>query len=280
MRGLRLLATIAALWLPPLTASGQEAAKFFEDNCSSCHEIGGPPGDAPDLKDVTKRRDRAWLIQFILDPQEAAEHDAAARALVTKYDDGMPETEDASPEIIEAVLRYIEQVSAATPAAATAPGAAPVRAATPTDIAAGRDLYLGRRPLAANGPSCVACHRLTGGGVRGGMLGPDLTAVNQRIGGTQRLSTWLNRPPTRVMRAVFRDRPLGPEETFAIAAMLGDANVVRPVPGGFGTRAFVATGAAGALLVLLVMGFAWSGRMHGVRRPLVEKARNLAGGGR
>jgi ubiquinol-cytochrome c reductase cytochrome c subunit len=280
MRRLWPLATIAILSLLPRTASGQDAAKFFEDNCSSCHEIGGPPGDAPDLKDVTKRYDRGWLIRFIRDPQEAAEHDPVARALVKKYDDGMPETEDANREIIEAVLRFIEQKSAALPAQALVSVAPPPRAATPADVAAGRDLYFGRRSLTSNGPSCVACHQLASDGAfGGGVLGPDLTAVHARLGGTQRLSTWLARPPTRVMRAVFRDRPLAGDEPFVIAAMLGDASAQQPARR-FPAGAFVATGAAGAVLALLVMGIAWSGRLRAVRRPLVGAARNPAGGGR
>ena len=135
MRVLRLLACLALLSLVARAASGRDTAKFFEDNCASCHEIGGPPGDAPDLKDVTNR---AWLVRFILRPEETAEHDALARDLLKQYDDIMPDTEDATSETIEALLDYIDQRSGSPgqrPAAAPAP---PLRAATAGAQAAGR----------------------------------------------------------------------------------------------------------------------------------------------
>ncbi len=280
MRLLSLLACLAVLPLVARPVSGQDTAKFFEDNCASCHEIGGPPGDAPDLKGVTKRRDRAWLVRFILHPEETAEHDSLARDLVKQYDDIMPDTEDATPETIEALLDYIDQKSG-SPAQRSAAAPAPPRPATATDIAAGRELYMGRRPLTGRAPSCVSCHRLDSvGGFGGGTLGPDLTGVNQRLGGTQRVSVWLGKPPLPVMRALFRDRPLAADETFAIAALLADESARPPAPGAARSRAFVAAGTAGALFALLAMAVVWSGRLRAVRRPMVDAARHVAGGTR
>jgi mono/diheme cytochrome c family protein len=278
MRLLTLLACQAVLALAAQPASGQDAARFFEDNCASCHEIGGPPTDAPDLKDVTSRRDRAWLVRFILRPEETAEHDPVARQLLKKYDDIMPDTQDATPETIEALLDYIDGRSGAPaqPPAAAAPP--PVRSATPADIALGRDLYLGRRALSGRAPSCVSCHRLESvGGFGGGTLGPDLTAVHQRLGGTQRVAAWLAKPPMPVMRAMFRDRPLAADETFAMAALFAEASTQQPVARRSATATFVGAGAGGALLALLAMGVVWSGRLRAVRRPLVDVRRHVPG---
>lgn len=278
MRLLRLLPYLAILTLVARPAPGQDAAKFFEDNCASCHEIGGPPGDAPDLKDVTKRRDRAWLVRFILQPEETAEHDPVARQLLKKYDDIMPDTEDATPGTIEALLDYIDQRSGTPAQRHAAAPPAPVRSATPGDLALGRDLYLGRRALSGRAPSCVSCHRLESiGGFGGGTLGPDLTAVHQRLGGTQRVSAWLAKPPMPVMRAMFRDRPLAADETFAIAALFADASTQQPVARRSASVAFVGAGAGGALLALLAMGVVWSGRLRAVRRPLVDARQHVSG---
>ena len=278
MRLLGLLAYVAILLLAAPAAAGQDTAKFFEDNCASCHEIGGPPGDAPDLKDVTKRRDRAWLVRFILHPEETAEHDRLARDLLKQYDDVMPDTEDATPETIEALLDYIDLKSGSPGQQAVSAPAPPLPTATPADIAAGRDLYMGRRALAARAPACVSCHRLASvRGFGGGTLGPDLTAVHQRLGGTQRVSAWLGKPPMPVMRALFRDRPLAADETFAIAALLADENSRQPTGGPARMRAFVAAGAGVALLALLAMAVVWSGRLRAVRRPRIDAARPGAG---
>jgi mono/diheme cytochrome c family protein len=256
------------------SASGQDAAKFFDDNCAMCHAIGGPPGDAPDLKDITKRRDRAWLLRFILDPEAAAKVDADAAALVKHFDNVMPSTDGATPEIIEALLRYID---AQSPAPSVAPVPA-VRTVTASDIATGRDLYEARRPLAQRGPSCVSCHRLESvGGWGGGTLGPDLTRTSQRLGGARSVSTWLANPPTRVMRAVFRKQPLAGDEAFAIAAMLDDASRQSAGAAQSRTLPFVATGAAAALLALMAMALIWAQRLRSVRRPLVDAVRRRPG---
>ena len=252
--------------------AAQEPAKFFDDNCAMCHAIGGPPGGAPDLKDVTKRRDRAWLVRFILNPEETAKADAAAAALIKQYDGNvMPITDGATPATVEAVLRYLEAASGVEPQ----PGvAASARAPGVADVALGRELFAGRRMLAHRAPSCVSCHRVDAiGGLGGGALGPDLTRVHERLGGARGLTTWLGNPPTRVMKAVFRSRPLADDEQFAIAAMLADGGAAGP-GGALRTRLFAGFGAIAAAAALGLIAAVWSRRMTAVRRPLVEAARH------
>ena len=60
---------LAATLAFPLTGLGQETAAFFKQNCSSCHTIGGGRLVGPDLKDLSQRKDRAWLVRFVLNPQ-------------------------------------------------------------------------------------------------------------------------------------------------------------------------------------------------------------------
>jgi mono/diheme cytochrome c family protein len=279
MRPLNLL-VCGALLLVAANASGQDAAKFFDDNCAMCHAIGGPPGGAPDLKDVTKRRDHRWLIRFILNPEETAKTDHDAAALVKQFDGMvMPTTDGATQPMAESLLEYIDAASGA-PAQTPPTTTTPARTATANDIAAGRDLYEGRRGLAHRGPSCVSCHRLESiGGLGGGTLGPDLTRVDQRLGGTRGLTAWLGNPRTRVMRAVFRNQPLAENETLSLAAMLGDTSSREPAARSR-TSAFVATGAVGALVTLALMAVLWSRRLRAVRRPLVDAARRRRGDGR
>ena len=38
--------------------------------CKACHTIGGGKLVGPDLKDITEKRDEAWLIKFIKNSQE------------------------------------------------------------------------------------------------------------------------------------------------------------------------------------------------------------------
>ena len=56
--GLRRLLAGFALTLAAGTLRGQETAQYFRQNCASCHTIGGGRLTGPDLKDVTKRKER------------------------------------------------------------------------------------------------------------------------------------------------------------------------------------------------------------------------------
>src|SRR5947208_2320481 len=42
-----------------------EAASTFNKRCTACHTFGKGIKVGPDLKEVTKRRDRPWLHKFI-----------------------------------------------------------------------------------------------------------------------------------------------------------------------------------------------------------------------
>jgi mono/diheme cytochrome c family protein len=262
-----ILFVVFALLAAP--AGAQDPARFFEDNCAMCHAIGGPPGAAPDLRDVSKRHDHAWLVRFILNPEETAKTDAAAAALIKQYDGNvMPATDGATAQTVEAVLRYIDGSGGTPPAAAAA-----VRQPTSVDLSVGSDLFFGRRALSRRAPSCASCHRAEAiGGLGGGTLGPDLTRVHERLGGASGLTNWLGNPPTKVTKAVFRSRPLDGDETYVIAAMLaaggaGQSAAVSRTP------MFIAIAAAIAIAALALAAAVWSRRMIAVRRPLVEAAR-------
>src|SRR5512142_1749462 len=43
-------------------------AAFFQQNCATCHTIGGGRLTGPDLKDLAQRRDRAWLANWLQNP--------------------------------------------------------------------------------------------------------------------------------------------------------------------------------------------------------------------
>ena len=66
--------------------SDQPGQALFKKICAPCHTIGVGDRVGPDLRDVTTRRDRAWLAAFIRNPAMLrARHDPAAMALVEKF---------------------------------------------------------------------------------------------------------------------------------------------------------------------------------------------------
>jgi len=128
------LATQIGSWLhnwklPP--RKGQDYAKapelrsiskgesLFRTRCAACHTIGArdevrskAADIGPDLLNVTERRDRAWLIRFLKDPDKMLEEkDPLTMALFEAYKNvRMPNLRLNEAEI-QALLTYIEEES-------------------------------------------------------------------------------------------------------------------------------------------------------------------------
>jgi|SRR5215469_5329430 len=58
--------TAVVLTIAP-SVSAQSAEAFYKRNCGACHTIGGGRMLGPDLKNVEQRKDRKWLIDFLMD---------------------------------------------------------------------------------------------------------------------------------------------------------------------------------------------------------------------
>jgi mono/diheme cytochrome c family protein len=255
----------------PLGASAHDAAAYFEANCAACHTIGG--GKPPlDLAGVSSRKDRAWLVHFIQDPEGVvASGDVYAKELVQSADGMiMPRPDGMTPDLAQTLLAWIDQEF---PAGQTfAHAAVDDRPFTPEDVARGRDLFTGARALTGRGPACMSCHALNGAAVAGGTLGPDLTLVHARLRGRAGLAAWLATPPTPVMRGVYRTAAITSDENRALVALFEDAATRQPPsPFPFSLRLLIVAVAV-AVVVLTAMGIAWRGRLRAVRAPLVGAA--------
>ena len=268
---------VALLLAAPLTpaATAQDPAVFYEDNCASCHTIGEGVLGGPDLKGVTARRDREWLIQFLLNP-EAFAGDPVVKKMIEESDGmEMAATDGLTRELAEALLTLIEQRSGAA-----APPPRPERPVTAADVDLGRALFTGRATLAASGAPCIACH--AAGDVRAsvaGRFGVDLADVHGRLGGRRGVHAWLGSPPTPMMRALYRPAPLTADEVHALAAFLEvPRDQASPAPAALPT--FVLAGTAGGVIFVGLAGVVWQRRFRSVRRPLVSRGRHSALGPR
>lgn len=263
----------------PFGTPAQQPGNFFQQNCSACHTIGAGRRIGPDLKDVTKRRDRAWLEEFMEDPSAVLhKHDAYALQLQREANGiAMPTVPGLTPAMAEALLNYIDAQGGATLPQAAAPSVAE-RPFTPEDLAAGTELFQGTRPLSQGGPACISCHTLgTMTGLAGGRLGPDLTLVYQRLGGRQGAGAWLTAPPTPVMQSMFHQRALQPNEILSLLSLFEDASQrSQPVPAAAEIPIFLGAGVLGAALGLVLMGWIWRSRIGAVRRTLLKAAQRGA----
>ncbi len=273
-----LLGILLSLGFHPLTVSAQQPADFFQQNCTSCHTIGGGRLTGPDLKDVAKQKDRAWLERFVQNPKAvldggdpyALQLQQDARGVV------MPAVPGITPQMAKLLLDMIEQESKLSKSRFAGVSISD-RPFTAGDVMIGMQLFGGERKLSQEGPPCISCHTLgTMNGLGGGRLGPDLTLVYERLGGRKAAGTWLSAPATPTMQAVFRKHQLQSEEILPLLAVFEDASR-RSQPADSSTQFnFFLAGFAGVSLSLALMGWIWRGRFRSVRRTLVRTAQRGA----
>ncbi len=272
--GFRIKGCAAALFTAA-AACAQQPADFFRANCVSCHTIGGGRLTGPDLKNVTERKDRAWLAEFLLSPQRmidrgdpyALQLQAQSRGVV------MPTVPGVDAARAEALLNFIEAESrvARSQFSGTQISDRPLTAA---DVEQGRLILLGRRKLANGGPPCIGCHTMKGlGMLGGGRLGPDLTRVYERLSGRKTLGAWLAAPATPTMAAVFRNHAFTAEEILPLIAVFEQGARSGGEDDSSALVTFLLLGLGGAVLGLVVFDSAWKRRFRAVRAPLAAKRR-------
>ena len=136
--------------LPARAAHAIDAKKIFNQRCTACHTFGKGVKVGPDLKGVTVRRQRPWLLKFVRSSQQViAGGDPVANELFRTFKrQRMPDWTDLSPQDVNAILDWL---------AADGPEQKPAderdaELATAADITRARALFDGRTPLARRRP--------------------------------------------------------------------------------------------------------------------------------
>jgi len=258
-----------------MTGQAQEAADFFRQNCVSCHTVGGGRLTGPDLKNVTQRKEREWLVEFLQSPQTmmdkgdpyALKLQQEARSVV------MPTINGMSKDRAQALLTMLDAESK-LPKSQFAGMQISDRPFTAYDISQGKTMFTGDRRLVNGGPPCISCHTVKGtGALGGGRLAPDLTRVYERLQGRKAMAAWLFAPATPTMSTVFRQHGLKPEEILPLVAFFEDSARRGGQDDSAARLNFFLLGLAGSALGLVVMDAAWKRRFRSVRRELVENAK-------
>jgi len=253
-------------------AQGQDTPDYFRQSCLSCHTIGGGRLTGPDLKDVSKRKDREWLIKFMMNPKSVIDSgDAYAKKIFEESRNvPMPTPPGINAARAEKLLDLIEAESQLEESQfkglqiSTEPF-------TDADRAKGRNTFLGMQRLEAGGTACIACHSMYDSpALGGGRLGPDLTNVYERLKGRAALSAWLMAPGTETMQPIFKNHPLSSEEIHALVAYFETATSERPADASTVRVTFLLSGLVGAVFGIFLLDAIWKRRFHSVRQSLVE----------
>lgn len=155
-----------------------EPSMLFKTKCSSCHTFGKGDRIGPDLKGVTERHPREWLIPWIRSSETLIRRrDPAATALFSKYRQQRMPDHDLSDTQIGSLLDYFQ---AGGPAAEAQQQMRLAAAATAQEVQRGRELFFGATPLASGAVACVFCHKLSNETLLGGTFAPDLSSIFPR----------------------------------------------------------------------------------------------------
>ena len=236
---------------------------YFEKKCMSCHTVGKGDDVGPDLKDVHKKRDRAWLIRFIKESQSMIEEgDALANELFVKYKrKKMPDQELDDDEINE-LIAYI----ASGKVVDTSAKLKSALDSNPFDVRTGKELFSGTKRLKNGGPSCLSCHSAGDAGVLGGgTLGPDLSHAysSYKDKGLSKVMKNINFP---TMVEIYKKNKLTADEIYQIKSFLYSVDRQADVDNA-AMKKFVFMGVVGFLLLLGFFDLVWRKRKTKTRRP-------------
>ncbi len=255
-------------------SSAQTPVEFFQKNCASCHTIGGGRLTGPDLKNVSERQDREWLVKWLLDPEGVLKSGDPYAVKLQKESRGavMTRSPGITRDMANALLDLIDAESQLEKSQFAGLQISD-RPLLPEDIEEGRALFTGEKPLKNGGAACISCHTVNGlsGLFGGGRLGPNLTRAYARLEGRKGLSAWLSAPPGLTMSPIFNKHPLDSEEILPLVAFLkNETETDKPLQNA-GMINFLLFGLGGAVILLVAFDFIWNKRFRGVRKELFEQ---------
>jgi cytochrome c2 len=194
----------------------QDGALLFKQKCASCHSIGSGKLVGPDLKNVTKKRDKVWLTKFIQSSSSLIKSgDPEAVAVFKEFNNSpmndFPLTQDEITKILEFIGAGKVESEKIDPKKIAEQQFADsiLKADNFKDLMIGKDLFYGQKRFKNGGTSCASCHNACyNGDEQGGKLAKDLTNAFKRLGGYAGIKGILNSPPYPSMTETYKVKSL------------------------------------------------------------------------
>lgn len=198
-------------------ADTAEAKKIFTTRCMACHTFGKGVKVGPDLKGVTERRQRDWIVKMVRSSSTMVGSDPIAVQLFDQFkQQRMPDWTDLSDVQINTIMDWL----AGNGPDQQDPDARSAELATAAEIDTGRQLFHGARPLALGGIACAGCHAIRDeAGASGGVFASDLTGVYSQYQDIA-MTVFLKRPCFLRFPESNGTTYLAPDESFALKAYL------------------------------------------------------------
>ncbi len=87
-----------------------KAEDIFRFRCMSCHSLGTEDGLGPGLRGVTKKRDKAWLVRWLKEPDKMlAEKDPIVLELYNRYNKILMPNFKLKDDEVEALIKFMEE---------------------------------------------------------------------------------------------------------------------------------------------------------------------------
>ncbi|WMJ72325.1 cytochrome c [Cytophagaceae bacterium ABcell3] len=90
---------------PPDEALAEKGEAIFASKCSACHKMEGRYV-GPAMDGVTERRNLAWIMNMILNPEEMTKKDPIAKKLLAEYMTQMV-YQDVTEDEARAIVEYL-----------------------------------------------------------------------------------------------------------------------------------------------------------------------------
>jgi len=87
------------------TQMARKGEEIFKLKCTACHKIESKL-IGPALNGITKRRNPAWIMNMILDPQGMIEKNPIAKKLVQEYNGAVMTNQGLSQEEARSILEF------------------------------------------------------------------------------------------------------------------------------------------------------------------------------
>ncbi len=213
---------MAGFLLSSVSQAQNKGKEIFEKNCVICHKLTEEKLVGPGLKDVTKRRDKAWMKKFIHGSQDMVK--AGDKTAVKIFNENMkipmPDHKFLTDADLDQLITYIETYKPAE-AIKVSVDITKKDGFWRDDVLRGERLFSGVIPFAKGVTlNCVSCHAIIAtDSLNFNPSAVDLAKAWQEPNGTN-LYQVLREPTSTKMAEVHKGLQLSDKEIYDISAYL------------------------------------------------------------